>query len=304
MDLSVQQLRMLTEVAHQGTIAAAANSLGYTPSAVSQQLGSIEKSTGVAVLERVGRTVRLTDAGRELVHHAEIVLAQLEQAQAAVERVRSEVAGELRVGILESIAGSLLPVALPRIREDYPHLTIRTIQNETGSPTESLRSGDIDAFFHIDYPQAPADLGANTTRFPICHDWFRAVVHSTWTGPDVVELTDLDAEPLIASPPDMSCGRTVTFALLDAGITPDIVHQIDEYPAVLSLVAAGAGVGLIPELGVRNVPDGVRVLDLKEPFARSVEVVVRSSSTERPAIKAFIGAIEDAADEIGLDRRS
>ncbi len=86
-DLTIQQLRMLREVSELGTIAAAADALGYTPSAVSQQLASIGKSTGVGVLERVGRNVQLTDAGRELVVHADIVLAELERAQASLERV-------------------------------------------------------------------------------------------------------------------------------------------------------------------------------------------------------------------------
>ncbi len=302
MDLSVQQLRMLAEVSHQGTIAAAAASLGYTPSAVSQQLGAVEKTTGVAVLERVGRTVQLTDAGRELVHHAEIVLAQLEEAQAAIERVQTEVAGDLRVGILESIAGSLLPLALPRLRNAHPALTVRTLQSEALSSIESLRSGEVDAFFLIDYPSSPTDIGPSMTRINICQDWFRAVVPTEWDGPDVIELADLAEEHMIASPPEMSCGRCVTLAFVDAGVTPDIVHQIDEYPAVLNLVAAGAGVGLIPELGIRNVPDGVRVVELKEPFARSVDLIFRTSSAERPAIKAFVAAIEESADELGLDR--
>ncbi|HEY5886813.1 MAG TPA: LysR family transcriptional regulator, partial [Acidimicrobiales bacterium] len=93
--MSLQQLRMLREVANRNTIAAAADSLGYTSSAVSQQLSGLEKATGVAVLERVGRNVRLTDAGRELVRHADDLLAGMEAAQVAIERLSGEVRGVL-----------------------------------------------------------------------------------------------------------------------------------------------------------------------------------------------------------------
>ncbi|MEE9417329.1 MAG: LysR family transcriptional regulator, partial [Acidimicrobiales bacterium] len=87
MDLSIKQLRMLREVSRQGTIASAADQLGYTPSAVSQQLSAAEKTSGIAMLERVGRNVLLTDAGHELVSHADVILERLAEAQAAIERV-------------------------------------------------------------------------------------------------------------------------------------------------------------------------------------------------------------------------
>ena len=302
MDLNVQQLRMLAEVSHRGTIASAATSLGYTPSAVSQQLGSLERTTGVAVLERVGRTVQLTDAGRELVHHAEVVLAQLEEAQAALERIQSDVTGDIRVGILESVAGTLLPIVLPRLREQHPDLTVRTFQSEAALELEAVRSGEIDAVFLIDYPRSPTDVGATLTRTPICQDWFRVIVPTDWDGPDQVSLADLQDEPIIASPPELSCGRCITLSFVEAGVTPDIVHQIDDYPTVLNLVAAGAGLGLVPELGVLNLPPGVRVIELAEPFARSVDLVCRTSSENRPAIRAFVEAVEFAADELKLDR--
>jgi len=114
MDLTIQQLRMLREVAEQGTIGAAAAQLGYTASAVSQQLAGVERVTGVPVLERVGRNVFLTDAGRELVSHAALVLAQLEEAKASVERVTQRAAGTLRVGMIESVASTMVlaPLAM------------------------------------------------------------------------------------------------------------------------------------------------------------------------------------------------
>lgn len=107
MDLNIQQLRMLQEVATTGTIELAASNLGYTASAVSQQLAGLERAVAVPVLEREGRNVCLTDAGRELVGHARLVLAQVEEASAAIERLSTDVAGTVAVGVMESVAVSM-----------------------------------------------------------------------------------------------------------------------------------------------------------------------------------------------------
>ena len=131
MDLTIQQLRMLQEVATTGTIALAASNLGYTASAVSQQLAGLERAVGVPVLERVGRNVRLTDAGRELVVHARLVLGQVEEASAAIERLSTDVAGTVVVGVMESVAMSMLPSWLRHLRTRFPRLSVRTREYES-----------------------------------------------------------------------------------------------------------------------------------------------------------------------------
>ena len=147
MDLTIQQLRMLREVSVAGTIGAAAKSLGYTASAVSQQLGGLERAAGVAVLEKVGRNVQLTDAGRELVIHADAVLARIEEASAALERVSTEASGVLRVGVMESISMSMLPRILALLAEQYPKIQIRTRESDPADPYEHVRAGSLDAAF-------------------------------------------------------------------------------------------------------------------------------------------------------------
>ena len=112
MDLDVRRLRILREVAVRGTITAAAESLGFTPSAISQQLTALERESGTVLLERVGRRVRLTNAGQVLVGRTEPVLAALEEARAALEKSRDAIAGELRVAASGSVARALvIPVA-------------------------------------------------------------------------------------------------------------------------------------------------------------------------------------------------
>ncbi len=305
MDLSVKQLRMLREVANQGTIAAAADRLGYTPSAVSQQLSAAEKSAGIAVLERVGRNVVLTDAGRELVGHADTVLRHLEEAQTALERMQGEVAGTVRLGVLESVASSMLGTLLGRLRAAYPQLKVRTNGLDGLEVYSRLRSGELDVVSVVDYPTAPGPQPADIKRTLMCYDWFRVALPASRFGdgpvPASMPVEELAGEEFIGPPFADACGRSVVETCRRAGFEPDIAHSLADYPVVLRMVGAGVGVALVPDLGLRHVPDGVALVDLEEPECRTVEWAYRASSSERPAIEALINGALTLADEFGLD---
>ncbi len=298
MEMTVQHMRLLREVASRGTIAAAAGALGYTPSAVSQQLTGLEKTTGVAVLERVGRNVRLTDAGRVLVRHAGDLLAGLEAAQVAMEQVNSEVRGQLELAVYESVASTLLPPLLDRLAERYPDLTLRTRQLEPDPAIAAVAAGDIDLAFTIDYADAPAVKPGQVVREMVLEDSYFLVVaeDDPLTGP-VVDLSAAADRRFIASPTHVSCGRCVLMACRSAGFEPDVVHQLDDYPAALHLVAAGQGVALIPRLGLIHMPAGLRPLTLANPVCRQVQVAFRPTSAGRPAI----GAVQEALREVAAD---
>src|SRR5689334_20975630 len=120
--LEVRRLRLLRELAHRGTIAAVADALMFTPSAVSQQLAVLEREAGVPLLERDGRRVALTPAAHRLVEHTETVLAQLEQAAAELADTRDGLAGPLRIGAFSSAARTILPGALALLTRDHQRL--------------------------------------------------------------------------------------------------------------------------------------------------------------------------------------
>jgi molybdate transport repressor ModE-like protein len=301
-DLSLHQLRLLREVADRGTIAAAAEAAGYTPSAVSQQLAGLEKAAGTPVLERVGRNVRLTDAGRELVRHAETLLAQLEEAQVALERLGTDVRGTVEISVFESAAATLLAPTLTRIGARFPELRLRTRQMDPDAAFTALGRGDIDLAFVLDYPHAPGPQPADIERLHICTDWFRLVVPSDYSiraGP--VELASLAGHDFVASPPDLSCGRCISQACRDAGFEPDITHQLDDYPTTLRLIAGGAGISLIPDLGLIDIPPGVRVLELDRPMSRSLQLGYRKASAGRPGLQAVCEIVLEVARELELD---
>ena len=304
MEMSLQQLRMLREVANRTTIAAAADSLGYTSSAVSQQLSGLEKATGVAVLERVGRNVRLTDAGRELVRHAEDLLAGMEAAQVAIERMSGEVRGTLHITVFESVAGTLLVPLLDRLAERHPNLQLRTMQMDPDLAMDALASGELDLAFAIDYPHAPAPRRDDITRYSLMEDVMRLVFceDDPLAASDRVRMVDLADRPFISSPVALSCGRCVVVACRDAGFEPDVAHQVDDFATSLHLVSAGQGVAMIPDLGLIDLPAHLRAIDIDPPVSRLVQLAYRATNVDRPAIVAVQDALCEIVEELGLGR--
>ncbi len=297
-DVTLRQLRMIREVAARGTIAAAAESLGYTPSAVSQQLAVLERITGVPVLERVGRGVHLTDAGRELVHHAHGVLTRMEEAQAAIEEVATVPRGNVRLAIFESFASSLMPEVVHRLWESHPKLVVRSVELDPDKALNTLVMGSTDVALVVDYPHAPSPRPRGVERRLLREERFRLVVPADDELSGLVDLADLADRAFVMGSADTSWGRSVLQACREAGFDPDIHHEIDKTPATLQLVAAGAGIALIPDLALTDTPAAVRILDLAEPVARTIEVAYREASLRRPAIRVVLETIVDVAGAV------
>lgn len=296
MDITLRQLRTIREVEARGSLAAAADALGYTPSAISQQLAALEKAAGVPLLERVGRGVRLTEAGRELVRHAQGVLAKVEEARAAVEEIVSEPRGDVHVALFATVATALLPQVLRLLAKRHPELRVRSQHLDPDDALDALAAGSLDMAVILDYPHAPTARPDGLERHLLLQEPFRLVAAADDPLPGrAVELSDLKDRPFLAPPPQGSCGRCILQACRDAGFEPEVVHELEEYSAMLRLVAAGAGVALVPDLGLIDAPPTVRVLDLARPVYRNVEIAYREASGRRPATRAVVDAFTEAA---------
>ena len=293
MDLTLRQLRTLREVAVRGTIAAAATSLGYTASAASQQIAALERATGRPVLERVGRGVQLTDAGLALVRHADEVLGKVEEAQASLEALDDEPAGTVRISTFESFASALMPELVRRLAIEHPRVALRSTQLDPDVSVEALLSGAVDIALVLDYPHAPSPRPRGAHQETVLVEPFRlAVPHDhPFVGP--VDLSTLSDEPFVAGTPESSCRRCIVGACREVGFEPDVHHEIDNLPATLRLVAAGAGITLLPELALHDCPPGVRLLELVQPIRRSIEVAYRDASSNRPTVRAVLDAIAE-----------
>lgn len=297
MDVSLRQLRMLRELAARGTISATAEALGYTPSAVSQQLGGLEAATGTPVLERVGRNVRLTDAGRELVHHAAVVLDRLEEAEVALQAATGAVAGRLRIATFESVVAPVLAPSLALAAARHPDLELSTTELDPDGGIAAVESGQIDIALVLDYPHAPGPRPATVDRHHLFTDRLHLVVPAgdpLADGP--VPLAAVAERDLISSPRALSCGRCVVQACREAGFEPRLRHEIDNFGSVGHLVAAGLGVALLPGIALSSLPDDVRAIPLEERVERTVELVHRRASRGRPALDAMLGIFHEVVE--------
>nr|WP_322987267.1 LysR family transcriptional regulator [Phaeacidiphilus oryzae] len=170
--LDVRRLRLLRELSLRGTIAAVAEALSFTPSAVSQQLSTLEREAGVPLLERTGRTVALTPAGENLVRHAEAVLARLEQAAAELADTRRGLSGPLRIGAFPTAARALLPAALSRLARDHPGLEPMVREIDPADVAPALRAGDlgialVHEYDHVPLPPEPGITTAHLLTEPM-----------------------------------------------------------------------------------------------------------------------------------------
>jgi DNA-binding transcriptional LysR family regulator len=237
-----------------------------------------------------------------LVRHAEALLAQLEKAQVALEQLATEARGTVEISVFESAAATILPPVLERTADLYPDLDIRTRQMDPDVAFTALGRGDIDLAFVLEYPHAPGPQPSDIDRLHICTDWFRLVVPAdSDLGPRPVSLASLADRGFVSSPPDLSCGRCVHQACRDAGFEPDIRHQTDDYPTTLRLIAARAGIGLVPDLGLADLPSGIRVLDLDPPLSRELKLAYRHASAARPGLQAVSEIVLDVARKLELD---
>ncbi|WP_381796067.1 LysR family transcriptional regulator [Streptomyces niveus] len=297
--LNLHQLRLLRELAHRGTIAAVADALSYSPSAVSQQLSLLERNAGVPLLERSGRRVALTPAGANLVRHAEVILERLETARTELAEGQ-EVAGPLRLGIYPSAARALASGLLVSLRRAYPRLEPWVWEVDPADAPDALRAGQLDlALTHYyDYDSGdgrppPAEPGIRSR--PVFTERMRLATPTDPTpqpAPDEDPVRKWRHAPWILPTPGTLCHTSVTRLCEASGFHVDSWHRVDDYDTALGLVAAGAGVAVVPDLSAQNPPAGTALTPL--PLRRRSEVAFRAAgSAAHPAVEAFIAALRD-----------
>jgi DNA-binding transcriptional LysR family regulator len=295
MELDVRRLRVLREVALRGTITAAAGALGYTPSAISQQLSALERECGSMLLERSGRRVRLTEAGRVLADSTEPVLAALEEARAALEESRDTIAGDLRVAAAGSVARALVIPVAAALGAEHPSLRVTVHEHETDDGLRDLRLGNLDAVVAHEYDHDHLPPEPQVARFTLfAEDMLVAAPAGRFTGP--VALADLAGEIWAAEPAGGTCGRAARAACRAAGFEPDVRYVSSEPGVVLCVVRAAGAVSLMPRLSLAEAPPGIDILPVAGPGARRVVFAARRrGSANRPAIALLLTRLRAAA---------
>lgn len=293
--LDVRRLRLLRELSLRGTIAAVAEALAFSPSAVSQQLAVLEREAGVPLLERTGRRVVLTPAGQNLVRHAEAVLARLEQASAELAGARRGPSGPLRIGAFPSATRAMVLPALAALADRHPDLEPMVLEIDPAEVAGALRAGELDlALVHeYDFVPTPAEPGLATE--PLCTEAMFLASPSPAPEPPAADTPPLarwkDAAWITATPGTL-CHTMTIRACQAAGFTPRVRHRVDEFDTVLAFVAAGQGVALVPQLAAGTPIPGVTLTRL--PLHRRTAIAHRTGATAHPAIAATTEALREA----------
>jgi DNA-binding transcriptional LysR family regulator len=295
--IDVRQLRTLRALADHGTVSAAAEALYLTPSAVSQQLAVLSKSTGCELLERRGRNVVLTEAARVLVGHADTVFAQLERAQSEL-RAISPAPMTVRIAGFPTAVMAVIAPAMRALREAHEEWRFEISDTESEESVAHLIDGTVDVAVVMAAPNRPL-LGDPRIRIlPLLEEVYHAAVPADHrlAGVERIALTDLVEEPFVLAAEGLSCHDQVTAICADAGFQPRGRYRATDFSAALALIANGFGVTLLPTLGVPpQMPDGVVLVPLKEDWPRRVSLIAVRTGAEYPEV---VTALTEAAAKL------
>ena len=291
--IEVGRLVALRAVATWGTVTAAAGVLHCTPSAVSQHLAKLERETGTTLVEKDGRKLRLTEAGRLLAEHADRVLAAVEEAEAALAAHHETVSGRLTIASFPTACRGLLPHALGRLAAEHPRLQPAVIESDRDPSIDRLLRGTADVALVDEWPEMRVELPTGIAFAELGEDVADLLVpadHPLASSDGPVRLADAAGERWIAALPGTVCHEWLLRIL--PGLRPSVL--IAEFETQLTFVAAGLGIAFMPRLARTAVPSGVVVRPIEPVTARRVLVAWRSAAAARPAIGAVVTAVRSA----------
>jgi DNA-binding transcriptional LysR family regulator len=296
----LQRLRALALVLDLGSISAAASVLGYTQSAVSQQLAALEREVGTALVDRSQRPLRATHAGASLRPHVERVLAALGGAEAVVEDLRGGTP-RLRLAAFPSALSSFVPTAVRDLRRTHSQLVVQILQLETREAVEHLRGGDADlaVVHHIPGVAVPETAGLQRRHLLVDHLHVVVPDGHRLARRDVVSVADLETEPLILPRRDTPAGRfrsLVEHLCAQAGFEPRVAYELDDLPAAQAFVAAGIAVVPMHGLTLATVPPGATTRPLAERPAGSRAIEALAPAAARtPVVDDLLERLVHAA---------
>jgi DNA-binding transcriptional LysR family regulator len=287
-------LLALRELSAQGTMIAAADVLGVTPGAISQQIAVLESRLGIALIKKAGRRVQLTDAGQVLVQHGARILAAQDEALSALEATRTDVAGRVVIGVFGS-AASVLPEILAEVARLHQSIEIRSREIDVDSALSAVRRARVDLAFGLDYADAPiprddavAFHPLRTERFALAMAWGEGLVGQP------MDLAQARGWDWILPPAESHYGHAMRSACRRAGFEPSVVHEVTDTAASLALAAAGAGVTPVTPLMRSINPDArLAVVPIRQDVTRSLCLAEQMGSEHRPSARVVAHVVRD-----------
>jgi DNA-binding transcriptional LysR family regulator len=302
--LNVGRLRLLRELALRGSISAVADALWLTPSAVSQQLAVLERETQVQLLDRSGRGVRLTAAGRVLAERSEPVFAALDAAEAALRSLDAEPVGSVRVAAFPSVVRVVLPPVIAALRERHPGLRLEVEDLEAEQSLHALDAGRLDVAIVDDLAWGSGSAArARLDEVELRADPLGAVLPPghRLEGAERIEWSALAGEPWVMEHQASLFSRTVVEECRRAGFEPRIHARVHDLSAMLALVDGGYGICVLPQLAVIGAPHAERWRPLDPAVHRRLLAVTRLGRPAVPGVHVLVAELLSAA--AGLDRR-
>jgi DNA-binding transcriptional LysR family regulator len=299
--LDLRRLRLLRELSQRGTIAAVADALQFTPSAVSQQLAQLEREAGVELLQRQGRGVRLTDAALVLVDHAEALLERAERAEADLAAAAGEVAGRGRIAGFQSVLRHIVLPAMEALARDAPRLRCELIEAEPEEALPALALADVDLMIGDEWHHQPRRLPPGVERHELLSDPVYVVLPARHPvarrHPEAVPLAELEGEAWMAGHVGMGWEEmTYRTCRQLGGFDPDIRHRANDATITIALVERGLAVAMLPELPLPSRRTGIAVRRIADgPVSRAIFAATRAADTARPSTQALLAAMRSAA---------
>jgi DNA-binding transcriptional LysR family regulator len=291
--LDVRRLRTFREVALHGTIRAASEALSFTPSAVSQQVSALERELGVELLERTGRSVRLTAAGRTLVRRAEGILAELDETEAEVKSIAGSAPRAVRIAAFASAAATIVADAVRG-----SELDVHIIETDPRLGLARLRAGEVDLAILWEYDFVPLEPVRAVELRRLLDDPVDVVMprtHPAAASP-AVAFADLADEPWINSTPLSSCHPFLPRVCNAAGFEPRIAAETNDHRALHHLVASGVGLALVPQLSQLDLPASLVARPIApNPPKRRIHAASRRGQKRAPGTEFLLELLETAA---------
>lgn len=290
--LNIQRIQMLREVANRKTLAAVADAFYMSPSAVSQQLATLEKETGVQLLEREGRGVRLTAAALELVKNSDAIFESIERAEAALVAAGQGLVGTVGMSAFPTGARNLVIPALVTLREAHPNLTVLVNDLEPEQALPMLGADELDLVVYYEWDLLPAISQAGINIFPLGTEPVYLTLpssHPLAGERRPIALGELRDEQWIVGREATSMLQLVSTATSHAGFEPQATFRTMDYQVILAAVGAGLGISIVPALALTGDTEGVTVRPLLDlTLHRTIKAAVRTGSEYNPLIKTVL----------------
>jgi DNA-binding transcriptional LysR family regulator len=298
--IDVGSLSALRSVAVLGTISRAADELGFTASAVSQQIKRLERQVGVALLAPAGRGVVLTPAGQALLDAAPEVFQSLERcAEAARSVAHGTPTGVLRVAAFSTAIRGLLAPHLPSLAAECPDLHLQVTEQDPDQALHSVAAGTADLAIIHDADGLSPRLPSSLTHRHLHTDLGDLVMHRGHplaAARQPLTSADVAGQAWVTSPPGTVCHQWFLRLVADQPGEPDVRHLVDDFATQLSLVAAGEVVALVPRLARPALGDDLVTRILQPPPMREVSAAWRCSADASPAIRAVVAELLPGAE--------